>query len=204
MAKRKTTALDRAVLRFIEHGKRSTFEKIYHAILPTVEYLAKKYAYLFPGMSPEDLIQEAYIHLSTKVIPVYDAKRASFKTLVTISVRNKFRQLLSKIRANEDQPTGLPLMTFTEYEFASGLKALEFQDQKNFIDEILVADFLRLFKERMSADHWEIYWQLYKDPALKFKDLAKDHGLSVASLYRKSRAIYSFLKMLIEKERDDD
>lgn len=203
MKRRKTTALDRAVIQFQKLEKPMTFERIYHAIFPTVEYLAKKYAYLFPDMSVDDLMQEGYLHITTKVIPVYDAERASFKTLATISIRNRFRQLLKKIRQSEEEPLGIPPITFTEYEFSSGLPFAEFQDAKHFVDEILVADFLRLFKERLTQEHWDIYWRIYKDPDLKFRSFAEEMDISMASLYRRCRTIYFFLKLLIEKESDD-
>jgi len=198
--KRKTTALDRAVLRFQKTAKPPTFEKIYYAIYPTVEYLSRRYAYVMSNMSVDDLMQEGFLHITTSVIPMYDAERASFKTLATISVRNRFRQLLKKIRQTEHEPTGLPTITFTEYEFNKGVSLADFPDTKDFIDEILVVDFLRLFKERLTEEHWRIYWSIYRDPDLKFRTLSKEMGVSMASLYRRCRAIYSFLKLLIEKE----
>jgi hypothetical protein len=201
--KRKTTALDRAVIRFQEKGKQATFERIYHAIFRDVKFLSEKYLWLFPGLTMEDLMQEAYLHISLKVIPKYNAEEASFRTLASISIKNKFRQLLQKIRKSENEPTGIPSITFTEYEFNSGIDGVDFEDSKDFVDEILISDFLRLFKERLTAEHWKIYWKIYKDPKLNFKGLAKDRGLSIASLYRKCHSIYSFLKMLIDKENEN-
>lgn len=199
--KRKETALDLAVVKY-QKGKKSSFRRIYHEIYPVVFAIARKYIFLFPDKTIEDLIQDAYFHISYKVIPKYDPERAGFKTLVTTSLKNKFRTMIKEIQDKEDEPVTIPAVTFTEYEIDGSTEVASIEDGKDIFDEVLINDFLRLFKNRLTKDSWSIYWQLYRSPKSSFKKMAKQKGMSMKSLYRKCNSIYSFLKMIIEKEEE--
>jgi len=201
--RRKTTALDRAVLRYQERGKQRTFARIYHEIYPTVRFVANRFAHLFHDRTIEDLMQDAYIHVSMKVIPAYDPEVSGFKTLVRIAVTNKFRTMVKEIMRKVSDPAGIPVITFTEWEVLNTVGLDEIPGGQDIFNEILVGDFLDLFKERLTKESWSIYWKMYRDPNSPLKHLAKEMGISAMSLYRKSRSIYSFLKMLVEKEASD-
>ena len=201
--KRKTTALDRAVIKF-RKGKKKSFNRIYADIRPTIIYVAKKFAHLFPDKDVDDLIQEAYLLISTKVIPAYDPERASFKTLVKIATTNQFRTMVRRIMHKEKTPDDVPIITFTEFEIDNVDGILDIPDAKGLLDDVLINDFLVLFQERLTRDSWGIYYRLYRDPNSDFKIVAREMSISMMSLYRKCRSIYAFLKMLIEKEGNDE
>jgi hypothetical protein len=195
--KRDTTILDRAVLRFKSNKRNITFSKIYKEIYPVVRGIACQFRNRFPDRNIDDLIQEGLFFVRYELIPIYDIKRAGFKTLVSIGVKQKFIRMISEIRAQKRIFDSAP--TFTEYEFRIGKDFSEIPDGLDIMNEILVSDFLALFKERLSKESWKLYKKLYKDPKQDFRKLAKKMRLSIPSLYRKCRSIYEFLKMLMER-----
>lgn len=195
--KRDTTILDRSVLRFKRSKRNITFGKIYQEIFPIVRGIAYRYKHKFPDRNIDDLIQEGLFFVRYELIPIYNIKRAGFKTLVSIGVRQKFSRMITELKTRKRIIDSAP--TFTEYEFRLGKDFAEIPDGLDIMNDILVSDFLSLFKERLSKESWVLYKRLYKDPKQNFQKLAKKMKLSVPSLYRKCRSIYEFLKMLIEK-----
>lgn len=201
-SKRDLTVLDKSVLRY-QKGKKYLFRRIYHEIYPTVFAVSRKYLFLFPDKTIEDLIQDAYLHISCKVISKYNPERgAGFKTFVTASITNKFRTMIKEISDKEKQQTGISAITFTQYEIDGVFEIADIEDGKDIFDEVLINDFLRLFKKRLTKESWSIYWQLYRSPKSNFKKMAKQKGVSMKSLYRKCNSIYNFLSMIIEKEQE--
>jgi len=201
--RRKTTALDRAVIKYRE-GRKTSYNRIFQAIQPVIRNVANQFVRSFPGNDVNDLMQEAYLHIQTKVIPAYNPDLAGFRTLVKISVTNKFRTMLRQILNKEKYPDNLPIITFTEFELNNEGQLLKIADGKEMLDDILIDDFLRLFKERLTKDSWAIYIRLYRDRNFNFKRMAKDMNISMMGLYRRCKSIYTFLKMLIEKEGENE
>jgi len=202
--KRRTTKLDRRVERYRETGKHKIFEVIYYDIINTVKVIAARFYKYFPDRTFDDLVQEAMLHVHFKVIPKYDIHRASFKTIASIAVEQKFIRMLKSIKTKRGTIINMP--TFTEIEFHTDIDIQEeAEDTKNFMDdEVIVRDLLRLFKERLSKESWRLYRRIYRDPDIDFARLARKKGLSQSSLYRKCRDIYLFLTMLVEKGMCDD